>query len=156
MKRPSNEDSFYCSSEEGLSIVADGMGGHASGEVASALAVRVIRQEVLRKLTESYLAEDKHEDYSAWLCDVLQRAIEKANDMIFRKTSAQAGRSSKMGTTIAVFLSTEEGCAIAHVGDSRVYILRGDKVYPMTQDHSLVNEQVRAHLITEEEARKSV
>jgi protein phosphatase len=61
-----------------------------------------------------------------------------------------------MGTTIAVFLATDEGCAIGHVGDSRVYILRGDKVFPMTQDHSLVNEQVRAHLITEEEARKSV
>lgn len=156
LKRTSNEDSFYCSADEGISIVADGMGGHASGEVASALAVRVIRQEILRKLTEAHLADEKHEDPGEWLCSVLAMAIEKANDMIYRKTSSNAARSSKMGTTIVVFLATDDGCAIGHVGDSRVYILRGDKVYPMTQDHSLVNEQIRAHLITEEEARKSV
>ncbi|GAB4161472.1 MAG: protein phosphatase 2C domain-containing protein [Planctomycetota bacterium] len=156
LKRPGNEDSFYCSSEEGIAIVADGMGGHASGEVASALAVRIIREEILNHLAQSVVSGEKPTDKDTFACTVLRKAIEHANTAIHQKTAQQVDKAAKMGTTIVALLATEEYSAIASVGDSRIYILREGKLIQLSQDHSLVNEQVKANLITEEEARKSI
>ncbi len=149
LKRAGNEDSYYCSAEEGLAIVADGMGGHASGEVASALAVKIIRDRVLAAFGAGACSSGEE------LCGVLDSAIREANDSIFEKGGA-AVKTSRMGTTIAAFVFCGDSAAIAHVGDSRVYLLRDGVLHPLTQDHSLVNEQLRANLISAEEARTSI
>ena len=150
MQRPNNEDSFYCSRDEKLAIVADGMGGHACGEVASAIAVRVIRDTMLSALDGREKADQK------LLCDTMRESLDRANELIHRKTLEQGSRATKMGTTVAMFAAHGDASAVAHVGDSRVYLLRGAKMFRLTQDHSLVNEQLKAELITEEEAKKSV
>ena len=156
MKRSGNEDSFYCSADEGIAIVADGMGGHASGEVASALAVRIIRDVVLQRLADTGFSDGASAKDSEWMCGVLSDAIIKANAAICGKSSNSASNISRMGTTITVFLLSGDASAIAHVGDSRIYLLRGNNLFPLTRDHSLVNEQLRANLITPEEARTSI
>ncbi len=156
MKRPGNEDSYYCSEDEGIAIVADGMGGHASGEVASALAVRIIREYVLSAIDNCDGRNPNAQIDPDWLCRVLANAISEANNVIYSKSGASFDSASRMGTTITSFVKCNDAAALAHVGDSRIYLFRNGKLFPLTQDHSLVNEQVRANLITAEEARTSV
>ena len=121
-----------------LIVVADGMGGHSAGEVASGLAVDVI--------TRAYY-EDGGDPRSA-----LERAFHEANDAIYRAAEKDASRNG-MGTTCTA-LVLQNGTAIsAHVGDSRLYLVREGSIYLMTEDHSAVMEMVKAGLITLEQAR---
>lgn len=143
--RPANEDSVLADAEAGILIVADGMGGHRAGEVASDMAVSTIHLS----LKEAMAGPD-----SAGL-DVpglLGRAIEQANQAIWSRADADWDLRG-MGTTVVVVFSPAEPLWIAHVGDSRAYLARRGEFVRLTQDHSLVAQMVKAGEITPEEAR---
>ncbi len=150
--RSNNEDSVVVSDELNLAAVADGMGGHNSGELASNMAARTL----VEKIAAIHAGK-----LSAPVTDT--RLSRQANDLIFAATAANAKifETSKipdnkgMGTTLSAVLFHPTGAAIAHIGDSRIYVLRKGKLVQITQDHSLVMEQVRKGIITKEEAEAS-
>jgi serine/threonine protein phosphatase PrpC len=150
MVRSNNEDNFYLDEELGLLVVADGMGGHASGETASNLAVNVIRdyfQGPQKKI------RDNNPVYSE-ATNRLNSAIRLANQAVFE--AAQSSPQLKgMGTTIVAVLLNGNKLSIAHIGDSRIYLIRAGNIDQLTDDHSIVNEQVKRDLITKEEAARS-
>lgn len=139
-RRPSNEDSFLADQEHGLFVVADGMGGHAAGEVASKLAVETVERN-LRQASQS------EEDTSA----SIQRAISEANQAIVEQTQARPDLQG-MGTTLVMALVENATAWIGHVGDSRAYRIRGDSIQLLTRDHSWVSEQMRLGHLSAEEA----
>lgn len=151
MTRVHNEDCFALESAHQLFVVADGMGGHSHGEIASRIAVDTIRDFVIGgngqssppTADEARLRPHSH---------VLASAIRLAHG----KVLAAIGRDSRlqgMGTTVAGVLVDGSVAAVAHVGDSRVYRARGGKLELLTQDHTWVNEQVVAGFLSEEQAR---
>lgn len=153
LKRSHNEDSILVDEDLGLFGVADGMGGHAAGEVASRTAV----QEILASVEQMNDEEDDAHAKSQLLGlpvgeTVLNVAIRRANDLVCTM-SEEDSRYFGMGTTVALFYFDGEECFIAHVGDSRIYRFRDNALAPMTEDHSWVNEQLRKNIITEEQAR---
>lgn len=143
-KRSSNEDAFGYSVEDGVYLVCDGMGGAAAGEVASSLAI----EEVLRivaarraeeKLPVSTLADD---------------SVRSANQLIHER-SHRNPRLRGMGTTLVGILAGDHEACIVHVGDSRCYRLRAGRIERCTQDHSLVEEEMRAGRMTASQAARS-
>ncbi len=144
MIRSGNEDNLAvnAASDRGLFIVADGMGGHAAGEVASEMAVQIIELELsgIRDLDDRG-AEDKVVD-----------ALRKANRNIHDRTIAEVDKQG-MGTTASVLLLSTRRYLIGQVGDSRVYLLRDGALTQLTKDHSYVQEQVDAGFLTPEQAR---
>src|ERR1041385_4179028 len=140
--RSGNEDSFLLDCSRGLFIVADGMGGHAAGEVASEMAVRIIEKELgsLRGLSDGEAASR------------MRSAIRKANAEIFERTLAEHDKRG-MGTTTTVMVLFSRRFLIGQVGDSRAYLLREGDFLQLTKDHSYVQEQVDAGLLTPEQAR---
>lgn len=155
MKRDHNEDSYLATPELGLFVVADGMGGHAGGETASRLAVTTVEQEVRaakEKRPEAF-------EYTGPLADspmaeVVRDALEAASGAVFHAARANPALEG-MGTTADVLLFAGRHALCAHVGDSRLYLAREGRIQQVTEDHSLVNEQVKAGLITPEEAKES-
>lgn len=129
--RQNNEDNYYCGTTN-LFIVADGLGGHSAGEVAS-------------EMTVSYVANGKPQNVD----DLVQR-IAEANNNVFLEAKKLG---NDMATTISAMLVTGGKSYVAHVGDSRIYLIRADKIYAITDDHTPVMESLRAGLITEEQAR---
>jgi protein phosphatase len=129
-------------SDRGVFIVADGMGGHAAGEVASEMAVRIISRELgsLRGLTVEQAG------------DRLREAIRAANDAIFERTLSEHDKRG-MGTTATALVLMPQRYLIGQVGDSRAYLLRDGELSQLTKDHSYVQEQVDAGLLTPEQAR---
>lgn len=150
-KRPHNEDSTATDASLGLAILADGMGGYKAGEVASAIAVTTIMDEIqtgLKKFRHGQV--DKHSGYRQESL-LLKRAVNRANQSIF--DVAQAELSCRgMGTTVVVVLFHGHQASIAHVGDSRLYRLRGNQLQQLTSDHSLIQELVSRGLYTREQA----
>lgn len=140
--RAGNEDSYLIVPEQGLFIVADGMGGHAAGEVASGMAVEIIARGLgpVRGVSESELA------------DRLRYAIQAANTAIFERTLAEQEKRG-MGTTATVLVLNGARYVIGQVGDSRAYLLREGQLLQLTKDHSYVQEQVDAGYLTPEQAR---
>jgi len=155
MKREHNEDSFLVNEDLGLYVVCDGMGGHAGGETASRLAVQTIERELL---SAKLRAEDPFASTAQLentpLAGALREAVEGACAAVFR-TSRANPELAGMGTTCISLLVHGTKALIGHVGDSRAYLVREGDVHQLSEDHSLVNEQVRAGLLTEEEARHS-
>lgn len=150
-KRQHNEDNFSIVEEAGLYIVADGMGGHASGEVASKMAVDSIREffEATAKdpdRTWPYKM-DKSRGYEE---NRLITAIKLANLRIFEGAQKDA-KQKGMGTTLVTVFAVQEGVYIAHVGDSRVYRIREGRIEQMTEDHSLLNDYIKMKRLTPEE-----
>lgn len=148
-KRTHNEDNFLVDQDLRLFIVADGMGGHASGEVASAMAVHTIREIVVRERD----LFDRAEDDPTWhmqVCMLLEYAVHIACETIFRKGSQEPEKKG-MGTTVVCLMLINDRGYIAYVGDSRIYLLRGGIVYQLTEDHSLMNELIRQGKITAED-----
>lgn len=135
--RRSNEDSIGLFQELNLYIVADGMGGHAAGEIASQLAVEHVSQYF-----QSSPIEEKPK---------LAEAIAHANRKIFEK-SVDDPALGGMGTTIVAVLATDEKLSIAFVGDSRVYLHQNESILQLTHDHSLVNQYIKKGLIAPEAA----
>jgi protein phosphatase len=140
--RDNNQDSFALDRELHLYLVADGMGGYAGGEVASRLAVDVI---------DAHLRAVELSD--ANVGDELARAVREANRAIYARRQADPA-VSQMGTTATGIVFHEERALIAHVGDSRCYLLRGGAIHQITDDHSFVWHQLKAGLITEADARR--
>ena len=140
--RSGNEDSFLLDCALGLFIVADGMGGHAAGEVASEMAVQIVSRELgsLRGLSDGEAAAK------------MRTAIRKANAAIFDRTLAEHDKRG-MGTTTTVMVLFSRRYLIGQVGDSRAYLLREGQLLQLTKDHSYVQEQVDAGLLTPEQAR---
>jgi len=154
-KRTHNEDSFLVDEELQLYVVADGMGGHAGGGTASRIAVETIDRE-LRKIrtgSDNPFASAGVLQESP-LPEVIRSAVERACLSIF--TAAQEDpKLAGMGTTVISLLVKDEYAFFAHVGDSRAYLIRGDLIQQISEDHSLVNEQIKAGMITPEEAKHS-
>lgn len=154
--RDRNEDSLAIDENIGLMVVADGMGGHNSGEVASALATDTIL-EFARKLlggsSESVPEDDEGRGLSP-RARQLAHCVRSANTVIFEKSRAFP-KDHGMGTTVVAAVADPNSITVAHVGDSRFYLYRNGSLQRLTEDHSLVMDQVRHGLITPEQAEKS-
>jgi len=153
-RRKANEDCFLQDDELGLWIVADGMGGHAAGEVASREAVDTILGMV--KQGRPNLNEEPpldEQDVRA-ACRLLEGAIQAATYMVYALAELDADKAG-MGTTISAMMRFGRYAILGQVGDSRVYRVRGDAAEQLTEDHTLTNWQIKQGLITEEEARVS-
>jgi PPM family protein phosphatase len=147
--RKINEDSFLCekleSSEDSyLHIVADGMGGHNAGEVASSMAVQEIAAYIEGSIETLKLGDRE-------IQDLIRNAILHANDKVY-KTSIVKSNCLGMGTTLSMVLVKDHRLYIGHVGDSRVYLIRDNAIIRLTEDHSLVAELIKAGTIKPEEA----
>lgn len=154
-KRSHNEDSYLIDDELQFFVVADGMGGHAGGGTASRIAVETIDKEmrgVRNGATSPFNAETSLQDSP--LPDFLRAAVEKACFEIFR-AAQEDPRLAGMGTTVITLCVQHQHALFAHVGDSRAYLVRGDLIQQISEDHSLVNEQIKAGMITPDEARHS-
>lgn len=153
--RKNNEDNLAIDEELGLLVVADGMGGHKAGEVASEIATTNIKN-----LARQWLGGDKEmvpEGGSPQLSPrgrQLEFFVKTANTMIYEK-GREVPKDRGMGTTLVAALADAKSMTVAHVGDSRLYLYRNGDLTPMTEDHSLVGDQVRRGLITPDEASRS-
>lgn len=145
-KRKQNQDRGCARPDMGLFMVADGMGGHQGGETASAMAVELVP----RNLMDFEKREEEFRSSSA-----LTASIQAANRDIFRLSQREAHLQG-MGTTTTALLFRNEHLTIGHVGDSRAYFFRPNAVWQLTRDHSLVQEKLRAGLITRAEAAQDV
>jgi protein phosphatase len=141
LRRRTNEDCYAVAPDLGLYLVADGMGGHTAGQVASDLAAQA-SVSALRTLV----------DASASLTEKLRYSVAAANREILATAQAKPELAG-MGTTLVAVLAGDERIALAHVGDSRAYLVRGGRIRQLTDDHSLVAELVRRREITETAAR---
>jgi protein phosphatase len=141
LRRRANEDRFAIAAHLGLYLVADGMGGHTAGQVAADLAA----QSAVRALETLEAAE-------ASLTEKLRYSVAAANREIFG-TAQEKPHLAGMGTTLVALLAGGKRIALAHVGDSRAYLIRGGKIRQLTDDHSLVAELVRRREITAHAAR---
>jgi serine/threonine protein phosphatase PrpC len=154
-RRDQNQDALLIDEPLGLFVVADGMGGHAGGGTASRLAVETIRKTILKARDEEpALFGTGAEGEENPLPDVLGHAVEQACAAIF-EAAQDDPELAGMGTTVTAVLVDGHSAFVAHVGDSRAYLLRAGHIYQVTQDHSLVAEQLRSGVITEEDARNS-
>jgi len=141
--RKNNEDSFLVLPEQGLYAVADGMGGHRAGEVASSTAL-----EELRKLVPQLVELE-----AQGLENGLTEAFAIANQVVYQASTTEP-ENAGMGTTLTVLMVRSKTVVITHVGDSRAYLWRDDVLTLLTVDHSLVGELVRLEQISPEEAEK--
>jgi protein phosphatase len=154
-RREQNQDALLVDEQLGLFIVADGMGGHAGGGTASRLAVDSIRETILSaREEEPTMFGSGAEGEENPLPDLLGHAVEQACAAIFEAAQDDPDLAG-MGTTVTAVLVDGQSAFVAHVGDSRAYLLRSGHIYQVTQDHSLVAEQLRSGAITEEDARTS-
>jgi len=155
-RRASNEDCFFVDDRIGLYAVADGMGGHAAGEVASQEAIDTVRGMVRQgeSLLRAVEAGD-HSPEALWRVGrLLESAVQAATYMVFgiaQNDPEQAG----MGTTLSALLLCGPFGVVAQVGDSRVYLVRDDQVAQLTEDHTLIAWQLKQGIISENEAALS-
>jgi serine/threonine protein phosphatase PrpC len=154
MVRAHNEDSVASDAACGLVVLADGMGGYNAGEVASGIAVSVVSTEIKHYL-ESARPEDKDVESGEEIAVMLLRSnVQKANSSIFHAAHSQP-QYAGMGTTIVSGLFYDNRLAVAHIGDSRLYRLRGEVFECITRDHSLLQEQIDSGMISKADARMS-
>jgi serine/threonine protein phosphatase PrpC len=154
-KRPHNEDAFLADESLGLYVVCDGMGGHAAGEVAAALCINAVREGVIAGAADiEKLRVDPGPRVREAACRVMERAIQRASKEIYQIAQADAQKRG-MGTTCVALLTAQSKAVIGHVGDSRIYLIRRGQVHRLTEDHTLVAAQIKAGLMTKEEAATS-
>ncbi|MBM4384066.1 MAG: Stp1/IreP family PP2C-type Ser/Thr phosphatase [Deltaproteobacteria bacterium] len=142
MRRRGNEDRFALVPEQGLYLVADGMGGHTAGQIASQLAAEAAARAI-----------NALEGASAAPSEKLRMVVTAANRAIYLAAQRQPEYAG-MGTTIVAVLAAGERCALAHVGDSRAYLVRRGRIRQLTDDHSIVGELLRRHEISADAARE--
>ncbi|OGR08114.1 MAG: serine/threonine protein phosphatase [Deltaproteobacteria bacterium RIFOXYB12_FULL_58_9] len=151
MKRSHNEDNFFLLAEENLYIVADGMGGHASGEVASQIAVETLANFFIDTSRDKEITWPFKEDRSlSYDENRLVTGVKLANRRVF-ETAQSDQRYHGMGTTLVSLVCGQSGAYMSHVGDSRGYLLRGDKIEQLSEDHSLLNDYLKVHKLTADE-----
>lgn len=141
LRRRANEDCYALAPDLGLYLVADGMGGHKAGQVASQLATEAALQAV-----------QSLQGAAVTLAELLHHAVACANREILRTAEAKPELAG-MGTTLVAVLAVDDRLGLAHVGDSRAYIVRDGKIRVLTDDHSVVAELIRRREITENDAR---
>lgn len=150
-KRNHNEDNFAIMAEYGLYVVADGMGGHASGEIASKMAVDTLQEFFASTADDPERTwpykMDRSKGYEE---NRLITGIKLCNLRIFEQAQRNA-KQRGMGTTLVALFAVEDGIYVAHVGDSRIYRIREEKMEQLTEDHSLLNDYKRMKHLTEEE-----
>jgi len=157
--RSNNEDAFLVREDEGLFVVADGMGGHANGEVASRICVEALAQaygdEGLRKVVRDRYHDLKQDtDFSRPYAEFeLRSAVEYANYAIFR-TATNDPQLRDMGTTVVAMRVCGRRVYLSSVGDSRIYRYRAGKLMQLTEDHSLANEYVKLRLLKREDVSR--
>ncbi len=152
LKRDHNEDACIADDVHGLYVVADGMGGAAAGEVASAIAIDRVGQFFRPRVGELRNGDLQSPAFRQRLCRLADAAIQDACQHVYQ--AAVDGESGKhgMGTTLTLLLLVGRVAVVGHVGDSRLYLKRNDILYHLTRDHSFVNEMVARGALTEQEA----
>lgn len=144
LKRDSNQDNFLINQDLGLFVVADGMGGHSGGEVASAIAVYSV---------EDVMKDNRYQNLSAR--ELLDQAYVSASNNIYDKAQEDT-KLMGMGTTMVMGYIKNKSFFIGNVGDSRCYLFRKPLLWQLTEDHSLINEQIRGGMMTEEQAKNVI
>jgi serine/threonine protein phosphatase PrpC len=147
--RSTNQDNYLCDNRRSLFIVADGMGGHAGGEVASMLAVTNIRNFLDSNLTPDVITAGGISAALSILGDAINFACVKIYERALEEPSLKG-----MGTTATVLRIYDNRLFCGHVGDSRLYLIRCGYIYQITTDHSFVGEQIRAGVMTKQEAER--
>jgi PPM family protein phosphatase len=153
-RRDHNEDAIASDAETGLVVLADGMGGYKAGEVASEIAILTIIAELKEAMVDM---EPGHTDAMTGMqaeSQLVSDAVAKANESIYSVSQSQP-QCAGMGTTLVVGLFTNNKLLVGHIGDSRMYRLRGEEFIQVTEDHSLLQEQIKSGLITPEQAKLS-
>lgn len=145
--RSHNEDAVYANAHLGLAILADGMGGYNAGEVASHMVTTLLSSGVEEALSHQLPEGGRRQAH-----DILEAEIASANNAVYQAAQSQAEYAG-MGTTLVVALFYGEAMTVAHIGDSRLYRLRGEEFRQLTRDHSLLQEQIDRGLLSQEEAR---
>ena len=155
VKRTNNEDNYLINDELNLFVLCDGMGGHAGGEFASAIGVNTVEEVLttieIRPEAEEFSVDDEANEVEV-VREKLRYAIRLAGKRIFERAQEDSEYKG-MGTTCLALIVDSGNAFMGHVGDSRGYLIRDGKIEQLTEDHSLVNERVKAGLITEEEAK---
>jgi serine/threonine protein phosphatase PrpC len=152
-QRQHNEDAFLVADEAKLYLVADGMGGHAAGEIASRIAVDSISEFILHTREDDGTWPHAYDEQYKRSTNRLMAAVRLANTRVLEAMRKDA-RLRGMWTTVVACLADEDTMSVAHVGDSRAYLVRDGRLSRLTNDHSWVFEQVQAGMLTEEEAEK--
>jgi protein phosphatase len=152
--RDHNEDCIESRPDIGLYVLADGMGGYNAGEVASGMATSLISDGLQETWSPKEIERMGRDDAKATSERLLREQIARANSAIFT-TSQNNPECAGMGTTLVVTLFFDNFMTVAHIGDSRLYRLRGDTMEQVTRDHSLLQEQLDSGLISPEEAKLS-
>lgn len=142
LKRQSNQDSILVNSELGIYVLADGMGGHSGGEVASALAVQTV-EEYFRKTQDSQKSPREK----------IELAYKEASRRIYDKAAKTNPELAGMGTTLVMAYVQDKHIYVGNVGDSRCYLYNSRNLWQLSEDHSVINEQLRAGAMTEEQAK---
>jgi protein phosphatase len=153
-RREVNEDAFLCDDQLGLWVVADGMGGHAAGEIASQESIDTIYGMVKRGKGALRIGEEMTDDHLRAASRLLEGAVQAATYLVFAMSELDSGKAG-MGTTISAMMSCGNHLVIAQVGDSRIYRVRNTEVMQLTEDHTLVAWQLKRGLITSDEAKSS-
>lgn len=153
-RRAINEDAFLCDDELGLWVVADGMGGHAAGEVASRESIDTIFGMVRRGKQSIDFSGEATEEKARAACRVLEGAVQGATYLLFAMAELDRGKAG-MGTTISAMMRFGNSIAVGQVGDSRIYRVRDGQALQLTEDHTLIAWQLKQGLITADEARVS-
>jgi protein phosphatase len=152
-KRKGNEDNLHVNPEQNLFVIADGMGGHAAGEVASRVAVESINEFICLTSGDEEITWpfglDENISYDG---NRLKTAVRYANRRVLETTREKAEYEG-MATTVAAVLVDDAEAILAHVGDSRIYLYRDGSLSQLTSDHSWINEQIQSGVISAEQAR---
>src|SRR5438309_4806737 len=151
-KRPHNEDAYLVDEALGLYAVADGMGGHAAGEIASAAALKALREALAEEkpVLDAFAASATLEARES-AAQVMERAVQKACADVYALSLGDPSKRG-MGTTLVALLACGRNAVVGHVGDSRVYLFRNDRAHQLTEDHTMVQEQLKRGLITKADA----
>ena len=155
LMRDHNEDAISCDENIGLAILADGMGGHRGGEMASAITVSTVLEAVTEKIKKIKPGESDEETGYSLESLAVHEAITLANKNVHDSSEANA-QYRGMGTTVVVTLFYDNRFTVAHVGDSRLYRLRDAELEQITRDHSLMQELIDRGFYTPEQARNSL
>jgi len=154
LARENNEDSVTFDEPTRLAVLADGMGGYNAGEVASGMATTVIVTEMRQILTNAKPYEVDQKNNEEIAARMVREQVLKANTSIYQAAQSQP-QYAGMGTTLVVGLYYDNRMLVAHLGDSRMYMLREGKFKQVTRDHSLLQEQIDSGIITPEQAKKA-